>query len=182
MRHWFLPEVPPICIVTFNRCLSTKHTPAPLINKVSKRKEGNLFQSHFQQVVDVTLYGISNTSSVYQRFTLYCKYHFEHLSLTSIIGQLFQKANGVQMFRCGHRKRQHIPYSLMEARIGSSPEADRLVFILEVIFHVAHLMMHGEKLLHGHSSALFDSKQNPTQTFSCLLLNDIFDGDVLSLY
>lgn len=113
------------------------------------------------------------------RGLLYCKYHSEHLSPTSIISHLIQKANGVEMFRCGHRKRQHVPYGLMEARIGSSPEADRLVFILEVILDMAHLMMHGEKLLHSHSGALFDSKQSQKQTFSCLLHNNTFHGDVL---
>lgn len=93
---------------------------------------------------------------------LHDEYHSECLSPTCIIGQLFQEADGVEMFGCGDRQRQHIAYSLMEARVGSSPEVDRLLFVLEVIFHMAHLMMHGEKLLHSHSGALFDSVRGPT--------------------
>ncbi len=93
---------------------------------------------------------------------LHDEYHSECLSPTSIIGQFLQETDGVEMLGCGHRQRQHIPYGLMEARIGSTSETDRLLFVLEVIFHMAHLVMHGEKLLHSHSGALFDSVRDHT--------------------
>lgn len=48
----------------------------------------------------------------------------------------------------------------MEAGISSAPEANRLVFILEIIFDVTHLVMNGEQLLHSHGGALFDSVNN----------------------
>lgn len=101
---------------------------------------------------------------------LHDEYHSECLSPTSIISHLVQESDGVEMFGCGHRQRQHIPYGLMEARIGSTTVADRLVFVLKVIFNMAHLVMHGEKLLHGHSGALFDSVRDHTFRYIIYLM------------
>lgn len=46
----------------------------------------------------------------------------------------------------------------MKTRVGSTTVAHRLIFVLQVILDVTHLMVHSEELLHGHCGALLDSK------------------------
>lgn len=45
----------------------------------------------------------------------------------------------------------------METGVGSSPEADWLVFVLDVILYMTHLMVHSKELLHSYGGTLFNS-------------------------
>lgn len=44
----------------------------------------------------------------------------------------------------------------MEARVGSSPEAYWLVFVLQVILYMPHLMVHSKELLHSYCGTLLN--------------------------
>lgn len=69
---------------------------------------------------------------------------------------MVQQADFVQMCRSGDGERQHIPDGLMEARVGASAQGDMLVLVLQVVLHVAHLVVHGGQLVHGDLRALLD--------------------------
>jgi len=56
----------------------------------------------------------------------------------------------------GDRQGQDITNGLMEAGVGPAAEGDGLVLVLQVVLHVAHLVVHREQLLHGHRCALLD--------------------------
>ena len=45
----------------------------------------------------------------------------------------------------------------MKARIGPSPEYQRLMFVLQEILDVSHYMVNGDQVLHVHSRALFNT-------------------------
>lgn len=44
----------------------------------------------------------------------------------------------------------------MEARVGSPSEADWLVFVLQVVLNMTHLMVHSKELLHGYYGTLLN--------------------------
>lgn len=69
---------------------------------------------------------------------------------------MVQQADFVQMSRSGDRESQHVPDGLVEARVGTSPQGDRQVLVLQVVLHVAHLMVHSGQLLHRDPCALLD--------------------------
>lgn len=77
-------------------------------------------------------------------------------SHTRVVFHFVQEADALEMFGCGHREGQDIADGLVEARVGSITEGHRLVFILQKILHVAHLMVDCDQVVHGHNSALFD--------------------------
>lgn len=60
------------------------------------------------------------------------------------------------MFGRGHGQGEHIANGLMEARVGSIAEGHRLVFVLQEVLDVAHLMVHCDQVIHSHDCALFD--------------------------
>lgn len=75
---------------------------------------------------------------------------------TRVIDDLVQQAKFVQMSRRGDGERQHIPNGLVEARVGTLAQGDRLVLVLQVVLNVAHLMVYCGQLVHGDPCALLD--------------------------
>lgn len=75
---------------------------------------------------------------------------------THVIADIVQQANFVQMFRSGDGERQHIPDGLVEARVGPLAQGDRLVLVLQIVLHVAHLVVHRGQLVHSDPRALLD--------------------------
>lgn len=76
--------------------------------------------------------------------------------LTIVICHSVQQIDGMQMFWCGNREGQDITNGLMKTRVCPTAVAHRLVFVLQVILDVTHLMMYSEELLHRHCGALLD--------------------------
>ena len=75
---------------------------------------------------------------------------------TWVVGQVAEQADLPQVLWGGDGEGQHVPDGLVEARVGAPSEADGLVLVLQVVLDVAHLVVHGEKLLHGYCGTLFD--------------------------
>lgn len=75
---------------------------------------------------------------------------------TRVIDDMVQQANFVQMCRSGDRQCQHIPNGLVEARVGTLAQGDRLVLVLQIVLHVAHLVVHRGQLVHSDPCALLD--------------------------
>lgn len=75
---------------------------------------------------------------------------------THVIADIVQQANFVQMCRSGDGERQHIPDGLVEARVGSLAQGYRLVLVLQIVLHVAHLVVHRGQLVHSDPRALLD--------------------------
>lgn len=82
--------------------------------------------------------------------------HMRLKSHTIVVFHFVQEADAFQMFGCGHRQGQDITNGFMEARVGSVTEGHGLVFVLQKILHVAHLMVYCDQVVHGHNCALFD--------------------------
>lgn len=83
-------------------------------------------------------------------------YRTQLKSHTRVVFHFLQEADAVEMFGCGHRQGQYITNGLVEARVGSVTEGHGLVFVLQKILHVAHLMVDCDQVIHGHNRALFD--------------------------
>lgn len=79
--------------------------------------------------------------------------------ITCVGSRRFEQPDGFQVFRCRDGERQNVADGLMKARIGSAPEAHRLVLVLQVVLDVSHLVVHGEELLHRHCGALLDPEE-----------------------
>lgn len=79
-----------------------------------------------------------------------------HPPHTYVIGNVVQQANFVQMCRGRHRECKHIPNGLVEARVGTSTQRDRQVLVLEVVLHVAHLVVNCGQLVHCDPCALLN--------------------------
>lgn len=77
-------------------------------------------------------------------------------SLTIVVLNLVQEANALQMFGCRHRQGKYISNGLMKAGVGSVTEGHGLVFVLQEILNVAHLVVHGDQVIHCDNSALLD--------------------------
>lgn len=77
------------------------------------------------------------------------------LSLTVVVVNFVQEADALQMLGCGHRQGQYIANGLMEARVSSITEGHRLVFVLQEVLNMAHLMMYRDQVIHSDNSALF---------------------------
>lgn len=77
-------------------------------------------------------------------------------SPTRFVVNFVQEADALQMFRRGHRQGQHVTNGLVEARVGSIAEGHGLVFVLQEVLDMAHLMVYGDQVIHGHNGALFD--------------------------
>lgn len=75
---------------------------------------------------------------------------------TYVIGNMVQQANFVQMCRGRDRECKHISNGLMEARVGTSPQRHRQVLVLEVVLHVAHLVVYRGQLFHCDPCALLN--------------------------
>lgn len=75
---------------------------------------------------------------------------------TRVVDNLVQQADFVQMCRGRYGEGQHIPDGLVEARVGTLAQGDRLVLVLQVVLDMAHLMMHSGKLVHSDPCALLD--------------------------
>lgn len=164
-----LPEIPPLRVVLLWRSASIEHTPPPLVNEVAKRKEGDLLQSHLQQVVDISFWKQMMQSIWWWTSDVRChqKVVWEGIYLhlchfTIVRGHRVQQSNSVQMFGRGNRQRQNITDGFVETGVGSTTVTHRLVLVLQVILDVTHLMVHSEELLHGHSGALLDSTGGKT--------------------
>ena len=69
---------------------------------------------------------------------------------------LVQQADALQVFGRSHRQGQHIANGLVETRVGPVAERDGLVLVLQEVLHMAHLVVHGDEVIHGHHGALFD--------------------------
>lgn len=50
-----LPQVPPVLVVFSLSRVPTEHSPSPLVNQITKWKEGDLSESHCHQEIQVTL-------------------------------------------------------------------------------------------------------------------------------
>lgn len=59
----------------------------------------------------------------------------------------------------------------METRVGSITERHRLVFVLQEVLDVAHLMVHRDQVIHRHNSALFDPGDTNKANIPCCLLH-----------
>ena len=77
-------------------------------------------------------------------------------SHTYVIADIVQQANFVKMCRSGDRERQHIPDGLMEAGVGPLAQGDRLLLVLQIVLHMAHLVVHRGQLVHRNPRALLD--------------------------
>lgn len=77
-------------------------------------------------------------------------------SHTGVAFHFVQESDAVEMFGRGHRQGQYITNGLVEARVGSITKRHRLVFVLQKILHMAHLMVDCDQVVHGHNRALFD--------------------------
>lgn len=77
-------------------------------------------------------------------------------SHTKIAFHFVQETDALEMFGCGHREGQYITDGLVETRVGSVTEGHGLVFVLQKILHMAHLMVDRDEVVHGHNRALFD--------------------------
>lgn len=77
-------------------------------------------------------------------------------SPTSVALNFVQEADALQMLGRGHRKGKHIADGFMESRVGPVTEGHRLIFVLQKVLDVAHLMVHCYQVIHGHNSTLFD--------------------------
>ena len=75
---------------------------------------------------------------------------------TRVIDNVVQQAEVVQVCRSGDGERQHIPDGLVEARVGTLAQGDGLVFVLQVVLNVAHLVVHCGQLVHRDPCALLD--------------------------
>lgn len=62
----------------------------------------------------------------------------------------------MQVCRCGDREGQHVPDGLMEARVGTLAQGNGLLLVLQVVLHMAHLMVHRGQLVHSDPCALLD--------------------------
>ena len=69
----------------------------------------------------------------------------------------------------GHGQGEHIADGLVEAGVGSIAEGHWLVFVLQEVLDVAHLMVHRDQVVHSHNGALFDPGDT-SDTISVLLL------------
>lgn len=77
-------------------------------------------------------------------------------SPTVVVLNFVQEADAVQMFGRGHREGKDITNGLVESRVGSVTEGHRLIFVLQEVLDVAHLVVHRDQVVHSHNSALFD--------------------------
>lgn len=75
---------------------------------------------------------------------------------THVIADIVQQANFVQMCRSGDGERQDIPDGLVEARVGPLAQGDGLLLVLQIVLHVAHLVVHRGQLVHSDPRALLD--------------------------
>lgn len=71
------------------------------------------------------------------------------------------------MFGRGYGQGEHVPDGLVEARVCPVTEGHRLVFVLQEVLHVAHLMVHCDQVVHGHYSALFDPEGTSEAVMEC---------------
>ncbi len=78
------------------------------------------------------------------------------MSCTFIVLHIVQQANALEMFRCGNGQGQYVTDGLVESRVGAVAERDVLILILQEVLNVAHLMVHGDEVIHGHHRALLD--------------------------
>lgn len=62
----------------------------------------------------------------------------------------------MQMCRGRDGECKHIPNGLMEARVGTSTQRDVQVLVLEVVLHVAHLVVYCGQLFHRDPCALLN--------------------------
>lgn len=77
-------------------------------------------------------------------------------SHTRVAFDFVQEADAVEMFGRGHRQGQYITNGFVEARVSSITKGHGLVFVLQKILHMAHLMVDCDQVVHGHNRALFD--------------------------
>lgn len=54
------------------------------------------------------------------------------------------------------REGEHIPDGLVEARVGTSTQRDVQVLVLEIVLHVAHLVVYCGQLVHRDPRALLN--------------------------
>lgn len=76
--------------------------------------------------------------------------------LTSVVLHFVQEADALQVLGRGHRQGQHVADGLVEAGVGAVAEGHGLVFVLQEVLHVAHLVVDRDQVVHGHHRALFD--------------------------
>lgn len=69
---------------------------------------------------------------------------------------MVQQADFLQMRRGRDRECKHIPNGLMEARVGTSTQRDMQVLVLEIVLHMAHLVVHRGELIHRDPCALLN--------------------------
>lgn len=77
------------------------------------------------------------------------------------------------MLGSGDGQGQHITNGLVEAWVSTAAEAYRLFLVLQVIFNMAHLVVHCEKLLHVDCGALFDPECEETSHMKTFHLHSI---------
>lgn len=79
------------------------------------------------------------------------------------------------MFGCGHRQGKHITNGLVEARVGSITEGHRLVFVLQEVLDMTHLMVHCDQVIHSHNSALLDPGDTNKAMLKAFLPEEVSD-------
>lgn len=77
-------------------------------------------------------------------------------SLTKVVFHFFQEANALEMFGSGHRQSKNITNGLVESRVGTVTKGYGLLFVLQEILHMTHLMVNRDQVVHRHHGALFD--------------------------
>lgn len=77
-------------------------------------------------------------------------------SLTRVVFHFIQEANGLEMFGSGHRESKNITNGLVESGVGAITKGHGLIFVLQEILHMTHLVVNCDQVVHRHHGALFD--------------------------
>lgn len=77
------------------------------------------------------------------------------------------------MLRRGHREGHDVTNCLMETWVSPAAEAIRQFLVLQIVFNMAHLVVHCEKLLHVDCGALFDPECEETSHMKTFHLHSI---------
>lgn len=77
------------------------------------------------------------------------------LWLTVVTLHFVQEPDALQMFGRGDGQRENVSDGFVEAWVGAGAERNGLVFVLQEVLHMAHLMVHSDQVIHSHNGALF---------------------------
>ena len=124
-----LAQLPPGGVVVRRRNLAREHSPAPFVDQLAERQEGDLVERHFHLLVDRRLAALLYRTC---------------------------KSDRVQIRR-RHRQIHRIADRLVEAIVRAALEQIRLILVREVIEHVTELVIDGHQMFLRRLDALLDA-------------------------